>query len=353
MTKRWTGWWVFMVCVMAFAVVDAASEEEVLPLPNWEQQEVQIFPLGGGLWPAGSAIPSQAEGKSQDELKLFIPNGATPNQGAVEKGEAEGRSMTSEEDLVEVGEDFFERHEGMAEGGFVYDPEMLLNDGARDDLSRMLASQAEGAKVAAHFVILGARQKLPLNVDLTRLAGANLVGGLSCMVVYPMGEPWRVRLFMSRRVTEVVKADYLRAMARACIQDALKADEGWEQLERFAIQLSIRLTWLEREHALPEVEVLSMEEAVEKVAEMPEVAMPEKAVEKVSKWELWWNMLRPWLWRSFGVVAGLVLLILACRWIWRRWIRRPRVAVWILPEVQVPPRLGGKHCGGGGASVQY
>ncbi|TLD69042.1 hypothetical protein FEM03_19430 [Phragmitibacter flavus] len=336
--------------------VTLTAAEEGLPLPNWEQEEVQIFPLGGGLWPAGSAMPSQSDGAAsgEDDVRLFIPNTATRKDGADDPG---GRPLTADKDMIEVGADFFQQHEGMVQGGFVYDPEMLLNEGARDELSRLLANQAEKAKVAAHFVILESRQRLPQTVDLTKLAGANLMGGLSCMVVYPMGEPWRVRLFMSRRVTDVVKPDYLRVMARACIQDALKAVDAWDQLERFAIQLSIRLTWLEREHALPEIELVTMTEAVGEVSEMPEVKVtaPEggDGSDAKSSWEIWWAWLKPWLLMALGGLVALMLLIFGVRWCWRRWVPRQRVVVWMLPEVQVPPRLGGKHCGGGGASVRY
>ena len=43
-----------------------------------------------------------------------------------------------------------------------------------------------------------------------------------------------------------IPSEYLRGILQACVQDAMRASDPIEQLQRFATQLSIRLIWMDR-----------------------------------------------------------------------------------------------------------
>lgn len=348
-TLIWLGF--SCVCGLAsFVVGQEATQKEdgVLPLPNWEQEEVQIFPLGGGLLPRDGSRPSNDAG-------LFIPK--TESQPEPDKESNKKEALP----LVDVGALFLEQLDARVAGEYVMDPAQLLVGADFEEVNRLLATQAMEGRVKPHLVMLPERHRLPKSVDMGKLARMSEMGGMTCMVVYPMGEPWRVRLFMSRSVLEVVNQNALRELAQACIQDAMRSEHPVEQLKRFVIQLCVRLTWMEREHALLTVEpsTLTAEPMTERQGgeaeahEVLEVTVPKEQPLEVTRWEQWWQTVRKWT--VIGLV-GLGLLWIVRRLmnvVIRKWKQRKEAVMWKLPEVKGRPRLGGKHCGGGGAAVEY
>lgn len=323
------------------------GEESILPLPNWEQEEVQIFPLGGGLLPNDSRrVPNDAG--------LFIPK-------EEEHKESTGSEKKENRPLVDVDAPFLEQLDSRVAGEFVMDPGELLVGGVFEEVNRLLATQSMEGTIKPHMVLLPERHRLPPSIDMGKLARMSQMGGMTCMVIYPMGEPWRVRIFMSRKVTDVVNQDALRELAQACIRDAMRAEQAVEQLQRFVIQLCVRLTWMEREHALMnlEPEVVSADQMAEStvqaeaVTDVLEVAVRKEQPSVRKPWQEWWGPIRKW---TLG--GGLVIaLLFGMRWLMKRmilkWKKRQENVMWTLPEVKVRPRLGGKHCGSGGAVVKY
>lgn len=340
-------WLMGVLALTLVSMVWAEGRDGVLPLPNWEQEEVQIFPLGGGLLPKDGEEPRVGEG---NDAGLFIPN-----RGVGEKGIGVVVEEGVERPLVEVGVDFLQRLDVRAEGEYVLDPAGLVGPGSVEELNRLLATQAEEGQVRPHLILLPEHHRLPQGVDLGKLGRMSEMGGVSCMVVYAMGEPWRVRLFMSRRVSEKVSRDYLSKLAQRCIQDAMKSEHAAEQLKRFVIQLCVRLTWMEREHGWTEREPGLEEDGVgeEMGAEVLEVTAEGGELEVDSVWERRWREVRQWLWVVFALLAVVYGIWRGVRWLLNRVRQREQGVVWMLPEVEVPPRLGGKYCGGGGGSVKY
>ncbi len=135
----------------------------------------------------------------------------------------------------------------------------------------------------------------------------------------------------------------MKETARICVDEALQSSEAQDQLRNYAVELSTRLFWLQKAigSALKPVAGTAQplaEMAADPTAESP-VAQPGVP------------------WTAGAAVLGLMALGTAARPIFRRWRAWRRLQaqnrVWMLPEVETIPRLGGAFAGGTGALLRY
>jgi hypothetical protein len=357
-----------------------ADETQTLPLPAWNDRDIillsaepEAIPLGGLLWPDGfgpdSILPPETVAPrippdalmADDASGLLAPRRKEgfllfmPKPRPLHTGSQAQPAATPPQNLVDVGADLLRECEELEPEGCLLDPHALLAETQSEDLRRLLTYHAGEANTFANFFLLDADEQLPASADLSKLARGRLVQGHSCLVVYPLAEPWRARIFMTREIAAGVPAEYLRSILHACVQDAMRASDSVEQLQRFATQLSIRLIWMERAH--PAIFTGSPEEIRHAEANAPvapatlaEVAhTPVVAVEKSFDYLRW----QPMAIAAGSALAALPLLFVLFRWFlrWRR--RRLRNSVWLLPEVEVKPRFGAPHCGQGGVWIRY
>jgi hypothetical protein len=358
--------------------LSAEEDNPLLPLPVWTEQdrlllkdEPQALPLGGLLWPEGfgpDSLPAPdlspmrmppegllADGapgmyrKPAEGFLLFIPKAPSSRAGQP------APIATPPNRLVEVGPDFLREIEEIEPDGALLDPHVLLAETESEDLRRLLSYHAGEASTFANFLLLGSDEQLPASAELSRLARGRLAQDHSCLAVYPLAEPWRARIFMTREIAAGVPAEYLRGILQACIQDALQASDSVEQLQRFATQLSIRLIWMERAH--PKIFAPPAETVLPAIPSGP---LPEPSLSEVvhAPGPSASRALFAVRWQPMAIVAatslgGLLLLFLILRALlrWRR--RRTRNSVWLLPEVEVKPRFGAPHCGQGGAWIKF
>jgi hypothetical protein len=353
------------IAILASLHTGYSADPEDLPLPQWSAEEIVLpeakatdyrseFRLGGHLWPEG--FTPEAEGgvppdPNKDELLFFIPRtGKTsPIVRSVPKPQTQPATP-----LRDLSQEVLSLCETAEPDGYLIDPRTLLHEVQAEDLRRLLSYHTGESKVTTYYLLLDKDEKLPTGADIGKLAAGKLAKGHTCLVVYPMEEPWRVRFFMSRDITDSVSSKYLGEILHACVQDALQASDGVEQIQRFATQLSIRLIWLERAYptvfaAAPATELEVKLGPAEQW--LPEVT-PEVVIAPATQTFLpeGWERAAVLLAVSVaGLAVGLLLMILGLR----AWRRRERHVVWILPEVEPVTRLGGPHCGGGGASIRY
>ena len=282
--------------------------------------------------------------KPSEGFLLFIPKPrAVPGKPSP--------AATPPQELVDVGPEFLQQCEDMEPDACLLDPHALLAETDSEDLRRLLSYHAGEASTFANFLLLNPDEQLPASADLSRFARGRLVQDHACLTVYPLAEPWRARIFMTREITDGVPTEYLRGILQACVQDAMQATDPVEQLQRFATQLSIRLIWMERAHAHLFTDATEIAPAEEKpspllseITHAPVVVSAAPAI--------------PVRWQTAATIAasaigGLLILFLLFRVI-RRWHgRRMRNSVWILPDVEVKPRFGAPHCGSGGAWIKF
>ncbi|RBP41198.1 hypothetical protein DES53_10727 [Roseimicrobium gellanilyticum] len=359
---------------------ESMAVDDLLPLPVWNdedaatlQMEPDILPLSGLLWPDNfdpdkilppdphlASTPGEGEPSLSppprnsrglgDNFLLFIPKPPAP---------VVQRALPPDKPLTEVTREFMEQSELLEPDAFLLDPHMLLPEIQSEDLRRLLTFHVSQSQTSAYFLMLDTHEKLSPKVDLSRLAGGRLTKEHACLAAFPLGQPWRARLFVTREIATGVEPGYLPGILEACVQDAMRASDPMDQLQRFATQLSIRLIWMERAYPkLFTVEEAAPAEVVKKVVPESPTAFVLADVSQplVPEDDLWtkWTLLtrehgRVMLLSFSGfllLVAGLIRLI--------HWHKRRRGStVWMLPEVESAPRFGGAHCGGGGAWIKY
>lgn len=360
---------------------EGMTVDELLPLPAWSEEDAsaqQILletpPLSGLLWPdnfdpdkirppepqvvgtPGAGEPSVSPApKNQrglgDNFLLFIPKPAAA---------APRHTLPPDKPLTEVTREFMEQSELLEPDAFLLDPLTLLPETHSEDLRRLLTFHVTQSHTSAYFLMLDAHEKLSPNVDLSHLAGGRLTREHACLAAFPLGQPWRARLFVTREIAAGVEPGYLPGILEACVQDAMRASDPMDQLQRFATQLSIRLIWMER--AYPRL--FSAEEAVaaseDELKSTPEsltsFVLADVSQPLVPEGALWarWTLLtqkhgHTMLLGGIGFLIVLVGLIRFVRWRKRQHSR----TVWMLPEVESTPRFGGAHCGSGGVWIKY
>jgi hypothetical protein len=353
----------------------AWGAEEQLPLPDWEKSEgaSEILPI-----PSRSRLsPLLPEAPLEDRFdpfKLFIPHSMPVKQEEPPRPPPIVQLRTLDPSVLETAGQ-------MPPDTLLFDPLGLLAEAHTEDLRRLLSNHASEAVITARILVIDHDQTLPKSASLAALASGVMTQKPTCLVVYPLGEPKRTRLFTSTDVSKATPPGYLAKLLEACVRDSEQVSDGVEQLGRLATQLSIRLFWLERAFDFkapeppPEEQVLKatpvpmpLEDnnqpspAPEPTASSPVVAsetshdllpevvaapppsiIPAAALEK-------WSMIAM---RTAWIVAALCVLIASVFVGWRWHSRRLRQMVWLLPEDEHAERLGGPHCGGSGAAIKY
>jgi hypothetical protein len=360
------------------APAPAVDADTGLPLPRWIQEDGIVadpatsqVPLGSPLLPRDQRFIQEMEGaeglmapptppppkQPSDNYRFFIPKGGnsppppSPVQPPVPVP------------LVEVDADFLQKCENQAPDDHLFDPGGALPDPQGETLRRLFEYHAGEASTQASLLLLRENEKLPPRLDLAQIAKGRLRRGHQCLVVYSLGHPLRSRMFMSQGITASVSPSYLQGLLRACVADALQAADPKEQLQRFATQLSIRLIWMERAHpaTFAPAPTPDAPPALTKAA-LPAPAPPSPlapAPPSAPSWtgqgsianlrSLWAGVSPLALWLTAGAGVTLLLLLLLVRLV----RRRRRQQVWILPETDSKTRLGGPHCGGGGAWIKF
>ncbi len=324
--------------------VCAASDVEELPLPAWvaEGDTRLAPPLGGALLP--EMLPDPAEENANNPFKLFIPRSklAAPEKPAPVK-------------LEPISSELLSLSENTEPDIFLLDPQRLLSETQTEDLQRLLAYHATGARITAYILLLNKDQTLPANFEVSRLASGALLQKTSCLLVYPLGQPTRARFFMSKEIGQTAPIGQLTALAQDCIRGALQVSDDVEQLQRFATQLSIRLFWLERACKLGDTEQVAPARPSLETNTTAEL-LPEVTSEPVKN-GVWPDYLQKWKRSLIQVLCGLavfIALLIAGLTAWRWKKKQISRTVWLLPEIPDHPlRFGGPHAGGCGASVDF
>jgi len=357
--------------VLLAGLLGAASQaqtiDDELPLPRWDQRPplvngAPVLPTGPGssfnsLLPGESLVPSLPEDpgalqfgprlmdtpstlNSQfgaTDLSLFLPG----NLLAQARPAQAPRVPTPVLNLKDLPADVIATLADSPANDYLIDPQNLVPEVARADLERLLEFHASDARIRIHLLVLDADQKLPASVDPATIAHGVLTRQASCLAIYPLGEPWRARLLLSRQVHATAKADALTALAADCIQDAQQTDEPADQLHRYAVRLSTRLFGLQQTLPVPGAATTS-----------PAMREVTGSGEAPSGLMLWITSPVTQIVLSCIAVLGLGWMLL--RKLMKRHQRRTTSGqVWMLPEHEARPRLGGAFSAGAGAMVSY
>lgn len=335
------------------------------PLPTWDRTEPataqpggnfsNLLPESGGVDAASGFFLGQPgglnpqpllldeSGLSAQDLSLFLHGGLLNTLPAVTT-----LPPTPTMALKEVPPSILTALNQAPVNEYLINPQSLLTEVPALDIERLLEFHSSESRIRLYILVLAKDQKLgsvaELNPLVARLGGEREL----CLAVYPVGEPWRARLMVSPGVRAVNSLESLTEMASDCMQDAMRVNDGDEQLQRFAVRLSTRLFWLEKSLP-PKSKILPIEFAPDTLFHevVLKAAEPEKVI-ILQTVGLGWMV---------GISMGTVLLaiggVYGLRYFLKVRAARQQVYAWTLPEVEVPPRLGGAFSGGAGASISF
>ncbi|MBN8418760.1 MAG: hypothetical protein J0L73_07595 [Verrucomicrobia bacterium] len=352
----------------------ADAEEPGLPLPRWSEQELKRFrdSLPGGGSPG--VLPPKSGGSASDinelintplssgprldqffnkseptlpsrlqaeDMRLFLPEAIL---GLPSQGEPSPVQLpTPLASLKEVSPEFLAACAQSLPKEYLIDPDQLVPEIQNHDMTRLLGFHAQDARIKLYVLMLGHDQKLPGSADLEKIASGSLLQSDACLVVYPLGEPWRTRLFVSRSVHNQISTDFLSETIQACLNEALQTSNVHDQLRRYTIHLSTRLFWVQKA-LVPDREDLTV-----KGHALAEFSSESKAPTVVSPLPTLTSTL---IWGS-GSLLVLGLAGISCRRMVRHLKHQKRRRVWMLAEAETVPRLGGAFTGGGGGMIRY
>ena len=349
------------------------TEEHALPLPRWSEQELKRFrdSLPGGSSPG--VLPSKRGEATSDineliheplsssprldhffnnrdselsprlqaeDMRLFLPEAIVglPAQGP----NSQVQLPTPLASLKDVAPEFLAACARSLPKEYLIDPDQLVPEIQHHDMLRLLGFHAQDARIKLYVLVIGHDQKFPEGADLEKIASGSLLQSEACLVVYPLGEPWRTRLFVSRSIHDQISTAFLSETIQACLNESLQTSNVHDQLRRYTIHLSTRLFWLQK--ALV-TDVPGKKNKDQSLAEFS--AQPEVPAAPVT------SSLPPLLIWISGSLLLLGLVSITCRQFYRHLQLRRRRRIWMLPEAETVPRLGGAFTGGGGGMIRY
>jgi hypothetical protein len=236
---------------------------------------------------------------------------------------------------------------------YILDPGYQLSELERDDFERFLAYHARDSRIEAHVLFLAKNERLPADMSLARISGGALLKENSCLLVLPVGESHRARLFFTNNIHQAAPSGTLAEILSECIKDSQLETESVEQVHRMLVKLSIRLFWLDKHLVpVPPRDLVTPEQSL-----LPTRPSADLNLTEVQEHPpLWASFLLhsrpnlPYLLAMIGFLAG------AGFWAALRWHRHKlRNCQWILPptEEATPQRLGGRFSGAAGAALVY
>jgi hypothetical protein len=297
-------------------------------LPVWNLQERGELEAGG--WIPGAIlltddpIPDEPANKPAEPLQVEQPK---PEEIA--------------QDLApspEIAERFLPAYFAERPKNFLVDPQGLLSPSDYRDRLSFLNYHASDSSIDLFVYVIGGEQNIPGEVREEELIERFFSAGRPAAVVYYyLGAPQRSMFYLSPSITDAISAAEQRRAMESSIMQAFEKTKPSEQLEKFLVQMSIRIYWMER--------MLAGESAVNET--LPLSAPLASASSKRSAKLLWVQDLA----HKFAFPAVVALAAFLTAFGMNHWLRLR--ARYRFPEFDVEPRLGGAHAAGIGAVISF
>ena len=316
--------------VIATAVLIANVYALVEPaLPVWDLKERAEMEAAG--WVTGailltdSPVPDEPERTAVEPLQVEQPK---PEEIA---GDLKPSSDIAEKFLPAY---FAERPKS-----FLIDPQSLLSPADYRDRLSFLNYHATDSSIDLFVYVMGGEQDIPSEVREEEMIERFFSKGRPAVVVYYyLGAPQRSVVYLSPFITDSVSAAEQHRALESSVMQAIEKTRPAEQIEKFLVQMSIRIYWMERmlagepaaADAPTQVVTVAMKQAATKSAKLL------KLQETASK---------------FAAPGGMVLVAIVLVLGFNRWLRLS--ARYRFPDFEVEPRLGGAHAAGVGAVISF
>ncbi|MCP5549696.1 MAG: hypothetical protein H7A53_02195 [Akkermansiaceae bacterium] len=364
----------------AATVLAISAAHAEIELPSWsggpgEEKTV----LGGGLFPGfGEGAPALAdtpakpgppgpgEGTGAPPPQLTQPGQpvdavavARPEDGVVQPGSLALRlpapvigplPVEIADDLPPITGELKDEYFSLRPVEYLVDPQQLITEQKANDVLRFLEYHAEEAEFDIYLMIFGGGQDLPEGVSLAERHRAWFGDEPAVLVAYFMGKPELTRLEYNGKVRASLPEAVFEKIFQSCVREAQVADSAADQVERLAIELSIRLYWMaklfERQSAGERIadthEELSTPAWEPVILEAPEPALAAMAA-RLAEW--------PWAWIG-GALAVFLTAGGVAFWLW--WRDGLGAKPVLFPDrAGLPSRLGGAFSGGSYVGISF
>lgn len=294
------------------------------PLPAWEAGERKEMIAGG--WFAGRVLLTNEPFSEFVEEEVPELEVGEPTAEEIAPGGGDGG---------DVREEFIAGYFAEKPGMHLVDPQGLLEERQRLDLEAFLIYHANDSSIDMYVYVFENDQTIPGDVREEEVVERLYSAGKPALILYYyLGNPQRVAMYLSPVLTDSVSAAEQRRAVESSVMKAFGSTDGYEQLEAFLVQMSIRIYWMER--------------LAEGFVEAPDGGTVFTRSEKeLVEEEVDYG---PWIRIAAGGGLALlgVVLSVGAGFMWMKGRGR-----YVFPEIEVEPRLGGNHAAGIGAVISY
>lgn len=315
----------FPAAIIAVLLTVSASAFDEPVLPAWKGKERAELESKG--WVPGALLLSKDP--VPDELAKSEPL-------QIEQPKAEEIA----EDLKpspEIAEKFLPAYFAERPKNFLIDPQGLLNPSDYRDRLNFLNYHASDSSIDLFVYIIGGDQEIPSAVREEEMIERFFTTGRPAAIVYYyLGAPQRSIVYLSPSLTDSVSAAEQRRAVESSVMQAFEKTKPSEQLEKFLVQMSIRLYWMER--------MLAGESAT--ASSFPLIPAAGQAPAHSAK-IAWLQTLA----LKCAIPAAVLLGAFLSAFGFNHWLRLR--ARYYFPEFEVEPRLGGTHAAGVGAVISF
>jgi hypothetical protein len=243
--------------------------------------------------------------------------------------------------LPQVPEKFLPAYFEKRPQSYLVDPQALLTP--TDSRARLafLDYHASDSTIDLFVYVFAGNQEIPSEIrDEEVMERLFATGRPAALVFYHLGAPQRSAIYLSPVLTDTVSPTEQRQMLEKSVMQACEMTAPAEQFEKFLVQASIRIYWLER--------LISGEPATAQTlpSTTPLGASSKRRVVSSARFQHLQALAVPYALPAAGLLGAGLITYLFSHWLRRR-------ASYRFPEFEIEPRLGGSHAAGIGAVISF
>ena len=224
------------ITAAAFLSTTALAIDEPL-LPAWNGKErADLQAAGwvpGAILLSGDPVPDEPAKPAAEPLQV-----EQPKPGEI----AEDLKPSSAIDEKFLPAYFAERPKN-----FLIDPQGLLSPSDYRDRLSFLNYHASDSSIDLFVYVIGGEQDIPGEVREEEMSERFFAEGRPAAIVYYyLGAPQRSVVYLSPSITDAISAAEQRRALESSVMQAFEKTQPAEQIEKFLVQMSIRIYWMER-----------------------------------------------------------------------------------------------------------
>jgi len=225
---------------------------------------------------------------------------------------------------------------------FLVDPQQLIHPSDAKEHLEFLNYHSSDAAIDLYVYVFAGQQQIGDAIQIESVVGRIFAAGKPAVVVhYFMGQPERSALYFCPALAEVVSLSEQGRALETAVEQAAHDGSPAKQLEKFMVQMSIRIYWMERM-----LQVGATTESEPQALEVAPLHAKTGEAEALSRKDQMIALVKP-----YCVPAASALGVLVLAWLVR--LRIKQRAQYRFPDLGVEERLGGEHAAGIGAVISF